>query len=205
MTLTPSSEVINSISNIEHKRCLELGVDSGVTFLPIKCKQKVGVDVVRKFEHSALYQQTTNEFFEQRKNLNYKFDIIYIDACHEAIQVATDYINSLRMLAPEGVLFMHDMYPASPHTCSEPNISNGTAYKFLTWFYDMWTTMGFTVYICKENEGLLLIKNPATISPESFEVFKQAEPTITYELLKIKTKDAILYTHKEMCKIASMI
>ncbi len=86
---------------------LELGVrDKHATFNNVCAKIKIGVDLNR----SCLpdFVGTTDEFFATNKQT---WDIIFIDACHEANQVMRDFDNSLKVLREGGLIIMDDINP----------------------------------------------------------------------------------------------
>jgi predicted O-methyltransferase YrrM len=59
---------------------------------------------------------TTDEFFA---NNNEQFDCIFVDAMHEYKQATRDFNNSLDVITPDGLIFLHDTYPPSiEHTDS---------------------------------------------------------------------------------------
>lgn len=114
----------NCIPNIENKRYLELGTHAGVTFRQVLAKDKTGVDPA----FDTTYRMTTDEFFEKVAP-GQKWDIIFIDACHEYDYILRDYNNAVKHLSPGGVIFVHDMVPPTadfvpPHYC-------GDGYKLL--------------------------------------------------------------------------
>lgn len=103
-------EIINFfIEHYQYKNYLELGVrDTNNTFNKIKCVDKVGVDIDPKSKPT--YNMTTDDFFETvGKEL--KWDIIFIDACHEKNQVYKDFYNSLSHLNDNGIIVMDDINP----------------------------------------------------------------------------------------------
>lgn len=52
-----------------------------------------------------LYKVKSSEFFKKNKK---KFDIIYIDGSHHYKDVKNDFINSLKILLPDGILICDD-------------------------------------------------------------------------------------------------
>ncbi len=116
--------LINSVKDLRNKRYLELGCHLGMTFKAIIAENKISVDL----EFPATFQGTTDSYFAQL-DANEKFDVIYIDACHDYHFVVRDFNNSLKHLNLGGLIFLHDMIPpkkelTAPHYC-------GDAFKFL--------------------------------------------------------------------------
>jgi hypothetical protein len=99
------------IKEFEFKSYLELGVSiQGESWKRINCLNKIGVDSDRKV--SQIFPEvinTTTDFFFQ--NTSSKFDLIYIDACHEKHQVYRDFQNSFEHLNENGIIIFHDINP----------------------------------------------------------------------------------------------
>lgn len=114
-----SHYLVNCLPGIEKKRYLELGVFKGGNFHAVKAKEKVSVDI----EFQPTFLGTTDQFFAQLSSSD-KFDIVYIDACHERDFVVRDFNNTLRHLTPGGIVLVHDLIPdterfTAPHFCGD--------------------------------------------------------------------------------------
>jgi hypothetical protein len=121
-----AATVINSIPGIGRMKYLELGVAGGKTFNAIKAGEKIGVDKSYRPAPGCL-QLDTDTFFMSLTTV--KFDVIFIDADHTYDQVVKDYNNSMRHLAADGWIFIHDLVPPDEmHT--DPRLC-GDGYKFL--------------------------------------------------------------------------
>lgn len=83
---------------------LELGIDRGINFAGVKLIDKIGVDIKK----NATYRMSTNDFFQI---CDRKFDLIFIDADHEAEQTYRDFENSLNHLNDNGCIVFHDCLP----------------------------------------------------------------------------------------------
>jgi hypothetical protein len=97
------------------KSYLEIGIDRGYCFDYIKAEKKVGVDPQIRLsnplkESVYLYEMTSNEFFQSN---NDEFDIVFIDGLHQAGQTFDDIVNSIKVINPKGLIFVHDIIP--PH------------------------------------------------------------------------------------------
>lgn len=87
---------------------LEIGVDTGLTFLSIECDEKVGVDP--NTNSMATVFTNSDDFFAHIPD-DKKFDMIFIDGLHEWHQCYRDIINSIHHLSPNGTIVCHDMNP----------------------------------------------------------------------------------------------
>lgn len=74
-------------------------------------KARFGIEIQSvdtEVNSNPTHLMTTDEFFEQ--NLD-EFDVIYIDACHKALQVAKDFNNAIKVISKGGLIFCHDLVP----------------------------------------------------------------------------------------------
>lgn len=113
----------NIINDGKYENYLELGVAAGESWYEISCKNKIGVDVYPRF--NPIRQSTTDNFFISNTE---KFDVIFIDACHEKIHVMNDFINSLSVLSDNGIILLHDVNPPDKNHTSQN--ACGNAYEF---------------------------------------------------------------------------
>lgn len=116
-------EIINFFCDyFNYKTYLELGLrNADDTFNNIRCKTKVSVDINPKCHPT--YCMTTDEYFSNLTESD-KFDIIFIDACHEKAFVKRDVINSLKHLASNGTIVIDDINPTeeyllNPNWCGD--------------------------------------------------------------------------------------
>jgi hypothetical protein len=104
-------EVINYVSKPDDKY-LEIGVETGYTFINVHMQNKVGVDPSPQFESEKLVLKTSDDYFENLDpNTIDKFDIIFIDGLHQCEQVAKDVNNSIRFLNENGKILLDDIIP----------------------------------------------------------------------------------------------
>lgn len=124
-------ELINYlIQKNNYKSYLEIGVeDPSINYDRIKIDNKVCVDpAFKKFPLGFSFSGTSDEFFMQNE---YKFDIIFIDGLHEAAQAYKDIENSLKALAADGIIVMHDCLPRREREQIVPRIQDA-------WTGDVW-------------------------------------------------------------------
>jgi SAM-dependent methyltransferase len=108
---------------------LEIGVDTGASFFPIKAKRKWGVDPSyrltrrRRFMYTVmsnlqirverLFRMTSDEFFVRNESLlaSHRIDVCLVDGLHTYSQALNDVLNVLKYLKPKGVILVHDCNP----------------------------------------------------------------------------------------------
>ena len=144
-----SSIIINNLPNIKEYSYLELGVNDNVNFNKITAKLKVSADV----NGNATFTGTTDEYFATLAPSD-RFDIIFIDACHDYEYVLRDFNNAVTH-ATKWIL-LHDMIPPSKKHTQSKFCSD--SYKIL---YYMLDEQHFEIYPMDNNFGLTLIKMPA--------------------------------------------
>lgn len=112
-----AADVINAIPGIEQKRYLELGVGGGGTFKRVRAGSKQCVDFQTHAPDLRVdFPMTTDAFFNgdaAPAKFEKPWDVVFVDACHEIFSVVHDYSRSIRHLAPDGVVLLHDLVPPS--------------------------------------------------------------------------------------------
>ncbi len=141
-----ASQLINAVPGFKDKRYLELGIHLGQTFKAIIAIDKTSVDTV----HPAMFQGTTDEYFAQLDSEE-KFDVIYIDACHDYHFVVKDFNDSLKHLNPGGLIFMHDMIPPTEEL-TKPQFC-GTAFRFMYYISTMCLDKDYEYYSLHPDYG----------------------------------------------------
>lgn len=87
---------------------LEIGVsNSSNVFDHVACPYKIGVDPDPKAQ-GVTHRITSDQFFRENTR---KFDLIFIDGWHDAVQTFRDILNSLIALDESGVIVIHDCLP----------------------------------------------------------------------------------------------
>jgi Methyltransferase domain len=110
---------------------LEIGVSTGVSFIPIKARRKWGVDpsftLTRKrllkyavfsslgIKVERLFRMTSDEFFISERTMlaAYGITVCLVDGLHTYQQSLSDVLNALAYLKPNGVILMHDCNPST--------------------------------------------------------------------------------------------
>lgn len=177
-----SSEIINNLTNIHECSYLELGVRDNINFDKINAKTKMSVDI----NGDAMFNGTTDEYFASLAP-DVKFDIVFIDACHDYEYVLRDFNNSVDH-AGQWIL-LHDMIPpsakhTSPKFCSD-------SYKIL---YYMLKEQQFEIYPMNNNFGFTLIRAPAKkiFPPEYYATISYNEFTDFIKTVKLYSDDEII-------------
>lgn len=126
-------------------RYLEIGVKTGVLFLHVRARSKVGVDPVpavapwKRLLHpntllrGRLVTATSDAYFA-RLPPAVRFDVVFVDGDHAYHQSLRDVENALARLAPDGVVLAHDCNPPSAGAASpEARDAAGGAWCGDTW------------------------------------------------------------------------
>jgi hypothetical protein len=155
-------EIIQStIERKNYRSYLEIGCAKDKVFSKIIIEKKVGVDPVS----GGTVRLASDEFFKINKDT---FDCIFVDGLHIYEQVKKDIHNSLAVLNPNGVIFVHDCLPNKIWEQNIP-VMNGA------WTGDVWkaipelrTLENVDSYTCIADRGIGIIlkrKNQSKINP----------------------------------------
>jgi hypothetical protein len=152
------------INKGKYSTYLEIGSQSGKSFLPIKCKNKIAVDPVFNIPlekrikwlfknplniRNKYFEETSDDFFLKRKSILKKtngIDVVLIDGLHTFKTSLTDVFNSLEYLNMEGEIILHDCYPPN-NAAATPAMSKNEAAKLGIegwtgeWCGDVWKTI----------------------------------------------------------------
>lgn len=137
--------IFTSVPDYEGLSFLELGHGGGFTAL--RNSRKVSVDLNKP---EATHHMSTDEFFNMNKD---KFDVIYIDACHEFSHVLRDWNNSINVINDGGVIFVHDTYP--PNESWSHDGACGDSFKMVLHMMNV----GFNIRINKPDFGLMVTQD----------------------------------------------
>jgi predicted O-methyltransferase YrrM len=103
---------------VRGERYLELGTWKGRCFNTVApyFKEAIAVDIKQGCEEfikvpHKFFCGTTDDFFKDYKSE--LFDLIFIDAEHALGSVITDFDNSYKNIKQNGLILLHDTYPAN--------------------------------------------------------------------------------------------
>jgi hypothetical protein len=143
---------------------LEIGVNTGTSFIPIRTKRKLGVDPTYilsrrrlfgfavisflKIRVERMFCMTSDDFFRTNEALlnRYGIDVCLVDGLHTYEQALRDVYNVLRYLQPKGVILVHDCNPttelmARPATAIKDLIDEGIQGWDGAWSGDVWKAL----------------------------------------------------------------
>jgi len=118
-----------------YRRYLEIGVrDPRDNFAKVRVAEKHGVDPNPR--RPVTFQMTSDAFFAQQAAAvgdRTPYDMVFVDGLHVADQVERDVLGSLELLAPGGMLVLHDCNPVTEKAAADEYIYgthwNGTVWK----------------------------------------------------------------------------
>jgi hypothetical protein len=150
-----------ALSALGNGSYLEIGVDTGASFVPTRAKHKWGVDPSPKLtgrrrlkyevfaalglKDERIFPVSSDEFFasEKRRLAKHGIDVALVDGLHTYEQTLRDTRNVLEYLRPNGVIVLHDCNPvteimASPASSMEDMIARGVPGWNGAWTGDVW-------------------------------------------------------------------
>jgi predicted O-methyltransferase YrrM len=134
---------------IRPERYLELGVRDGRCFKQISslATEAIAIDVAPLSftlpENATYLQMYTDEYFEQIRDSDIVFDMVFIDADHSFEQSYKDFLNVKDKVIPDGFVFFHDTYPYEEFMIA-PQFSNNcykTAIEIRNNFHNEWEVL----------------------------------------------------------------
>jgi len=189
---TNRTSILNHlITKYNLKSYLEIGVRDGSNFNKINVNELVGVDPnlipyknVNK-KNALLVNKTSDEYF---KDLDRKFDIIFIDGLHLEEQTTKDMINSMNHLNENGFLVMHDCNPPSKFHQRDNYCVNG---RYPSWNGTVWKSYAKTrmknpdlkMYVVNTDWGVGIIQKGTqelypTIEDLNYEILEKDRKTL---------------------------
>jgi hypothetical protein len=165
--LVDRCDIIQKIINkYGYKRYLEIGVFRKKTFNKIAVDEKIGVDPRVKTNYTV----DSDKFFREYKGP--KFDIVFVDGCHNGDYAFRDAVNSLKIC--NGVIVMHDCKPHSEMT----QMREGHPYRrpnMGTWHGSVWRSWLLLRAILKYEMYVVDTDNGVGIINKSYELNKSIE------------------------------
>jgi len=167
-------DIINEIADSYGlKNYLEIGLrNPECCFNLIKCDTKMSVDPGLESEiNLATYRYYSDDFFKKLDGneldlpSDYKWDIIFIDGLHLASQCYRDFTNSLRHLAKNGFIVLHDSNPPTIYYAREDYTDYSTTARY-DWCGTVWkaiqkirTTHELDIITVDTDMGCCVIRN----------------------------------------------
>jgi hypothetical protein len=147
--LPPRVEIVQAaLDEFSKPSYLEIGVHTGVLFLHLRARRKVGVDPDprvprwKRLVHpntalrGRLVAETSDEYFAAL-DPGERFEVVFVDGLHLHEQCSRDIENALRHLSPRGTVFVHDCNPASALSAGrDPEATAGAG-----WCGDVWKSI----------------------------------------------------------------
>jgi len=107
------------VKGIGAETYLEFGTYVNSTIEWVKCETRVGVDIKPvTCDGATMYQMTTKEFIDSHAYKHAPYDVVFIDADHNAKAVLADLLGIWHYVAAEGLVFLHDTNPEKPEDTS---------------------------------------------------------------------------------------
>lgn len=142
--LPPRVSVIQrELDRFVRPRYLEIGVYSGTVLLNVRATYRVGVDPQPRIRRRQLAvrpslwarlsikEMTSDSFFAVSEE---HFHVAFIDGLHTYSQALADTENALDLLAPGGVVLIHDCNPTSPAAAApDPTSATGEGWCGEVW------------------------------------------------------------------------
>lgn len=125
-----------------HGECIQAVSTRLLSLYPKDHWLAIGVDLARPPEIEPLiqsnfidfWQMSTDQFFVEGVRAYEEFDMIFIDADHNSDAVRRDFENSLKFIKDQGIILLHDTYPANA-ALTDPGYC-GDAWKFADQYSD---------------------------------------------------------------------
>jgi hypothetical protein len=155
--------VIEAIVNATRpKRYLEVGVWDGKHLLTVDAPDRTGIDILERpagLDGGARYFEGNSHDVLTALS-GEKFDMIFVDGLHHYKHCIKDILLSVDVLAPGGVIVVHDVFPLdSPDEVSAvPRVSGewtGDVWKVVPHVLCAWA--GFQGYVVPEYPGYFVM------------------------------------------------
>lgn len=147
------------IDFLEAETYLEIGVRNGDSFLHVRCKNKIGVDIhfPVQFSDGTLYEMSSDEYF---KNHASPFDVAFIDGDHTYEQSLKDVLHCLGCMRAGGVILLHDCNPKQPEWATPTFVEASPDWCGEVWktIVDLRTRPDLEVFVIDEGFGMGIVR-----------------------------------------------
>lgn len=111
------ADIVAGLVNARQGVYVEVGVRTGTTFnrAAPHAREAHAVDIDRHphvHNIGTFWEMPSDEFFTEWRGVA---DVVFIDGDHTYEQAARDFANALDRLADDGVIVLHDTWPAHPN------------------------------------------------------------------------------------------
>jgi hypothetical protein len=164
------------------KTYLEIGVDTGDTFLAVDVEHKVAVDPSFKFDtaqHATdaveFFAVTSDEFFVEHAGER-RFDLVFIDGLHTFEQALRDFCNALAVGHERTVYVIDDIKPSDVFSAlripadtmrfrrdsgaTMNHAWHGDVYKAMLAIHDFFPMFSYATFATGGNEQSVLWREP---------------------------------------------
>jgi predicted O-methyltransferase YrrM len=133
---------------------LELGTHLNETIGNVKAPKRFGVDInVVPCDGATMFKMTTAEFIAKHAATHAPYDVVFIDADHNAKSVASDFYGILPYVVHDGLVLLHDTNPET-EADSAPGFC-GDAWRFARTLHDE----RFECVTLPYHPGLTIVRN----------------------------------------------
>ena len=102
------------VEGMKARTYLEFGTHENQTISKVKCERRFGVDIKpTALEGVHMFSMTTEEFIRAHVHIHAPYDLVFIDADHNAAMVEDDFKGVYPHVAENGLVCLHDTQPES--------------------------------------------------------------------------------------------
>jgi hypothetical protein len=186
-------------------RYLEIGVESGVTFLGVEIAHKTAVDPNFLLDTQGLagektrfHAETSDRFFAERHDGGV-FDIVFIDGLHVFEQVVRDLHNALLNSHAGSVIILDDTWPSDVFSAIRDYQEtmrfraaaglagddwHGDAYKAVFYIHDFWPGLNYATIVGAENPQTLVWRSNTFVRRPLFDSLERVSRLDYFDMVR---------------------
>ncbi len=156
-------------------RYLEIGVRDGSCLAQIRARHRAGVDPKPvnpeqiERDGARLFIETSDAFFDRSAGGwldGHRIDVAFVDGLHEFEQALRDLLHLEPLMAPDGIVFLHDCNPPTRRHQDDRNFTwNGDVWKIFPYLAENRPDLRFFTLDC--DWGLGVVTGFAAEPPEA--------------------------------------